>query len=192
MIKIRCRKNLLYLFIYYISAFIDISVIGNLIHYKFGFNPLYACIYLHPLESIIGGLIVFLYQKNSMNKKEEIKYFGIKIIHNKKNVTSDGKFKKLLLIFFAAYFNYYNLVVSIFYLIDYIPMAMDLKISSIQIISSSLICIYAFDFKIKKHHKVSLIIISIFMALSISVDAIFMVRGNYRNLRAPIFQYIIT
>ena len=192
MIKIRCRKNLLYLFIYYISSFIDISVIGNIILYKFEFNPLYACIYLHPLESIVGGLIVFLYQKNSMKKKEEIKYFGIKIIHNKKNIISDGKFKKLLLIFFAAYFNYYNLVVSIFYLIDYIPMAMDLRISSIQIISSSLICIYAFDFKIKKHHKVSLIIISIFMALSISVDAIFMAHGNYRNLRAPAFQYFIS
>ena len=78
MIKIRCRKNLLYLFIYYISSFIDISVIGNIILYKFEFNPLYACIYLHPLESIVGGLIVFLYQKNSMKKRKKSNILELK------------------------------------------------------------------------------------------------------------------
>ena len=82
----------------------------------------------------------------------------------------DGIIKKLILIFFAAYFNYYNIVGSTIYLIEYIPLSLDLKLSTIQIISSYLICIYAFDFKIKRHHKISLIIISVFMAVSISTD----------------------
>ena len=70
MIKIRCRKNLLYLFIFYISAFIDVTIIGNLIFYKYKFDPLYACLYLYPLENIIGGLIVFIYQKNQLKKQK--------------------------------------------------------------------------------------------------------------------------
>ena len=68
MIKIRCRKNLLYLFIYYISAFIDYTIIGTLIYFCFKFNPIYVCIYVYPLEYIIGGLIVYLYQLNSVKK----------------------------------------------------------------------------------------------------------------------------
>ena len=69
---------------------------------------------------------------------------------------------------------------------------MDFRLSSIQIISSSLICIYAFDFKIKNHHKVSLIVISAFLCLSIFVDVICIVYGNYRNINHPLFQYFLT
>ena len=69
---------------------------------------------------------------------------------------------------------------------------MDFRLSSIQIISSSLICIYAFDFKIKNHHKVSLIVISAFLCLSIFVDVICIVYGNYRNIKHPLFQYFLT
>ena len=133
MIKIRFRKNLLYLLIYYISSFIDFSIIGSLFYTKFNFEPIKICIYIYPLENIIGGLIVFLYQKNSVRKKEEIKYFGLDLVHNKKKAVTDGIFKKILLIFIAAYFNYYNIIVSVFYFIDYIPLSMDLRISSIQI-----------------------------------------------------------
>ena len=104
----------------------------------------------------------------------------------------DGIIKKLILIFFAAYFNYYNIVGSTIYLIEYIPLSLDLKLSTIQIISSSLICIYAFDFKIKRHHKISLIIISVFMAVSISTDIIYLVYNKYKNMVAPGFQYFLT
>ena len=83
--KIRCRKNLLYLLIYYISAFI-VSIIGNAIEYKYEFNPLYACIYLYLLENILGGLVVYLYHYGSARKKEKIKYFGIELIYNKKKL----------------------------------------------------------------------------------------------------------
>ena len=192
MIKIRCRKNLLYLFIYYISAFIDYTIIGTLIYFCFKFNPIYVCIYVYPLENIIGGLIVYLYQLNSVKKNGETKYFGIDIIHDKKNNRFDGKCKKILLIFIAAYFNYYNIIVNTFYFIEYIPYSMDLRISSIQIISSALICAFSFDFELKKHHKVSLIILGIFLFFSIGIDILFIVINRYRNIRVPIFQYFIS
>ena len=188
MIKIRFRKNLLYLFIYYISAFIDITVIGNVILSQFAFDPLLICIYIYPLENIIGGLIVYLYQQNSVKKNHKVKYFGLDIYHQK-NVVIDGKCKKILLIFIASYFNYYNIIVSLFYYIDYIPLSMDLRLSSIQIITSAFICAFSFDFKFKKHHKLSLIVIGICLFLSISHDMLYIIYYGYKNLRVPIFQY---
>ena len=192
MIKIRFRKNLIYLFIYYISAFIDVTIIGNVFYSQFDFNPIKICIYIYPLENIIGGLIVFLYQRNSVKKNQEIKYFGLDIYHNQKNIVIDGMFKKILLIFIAAYFNYYNIIVSLFYYIEYIPLSMDLRLSSIQIIVSAFICAFTFDFKIKKHHKVSLIVIGITLFLSISHDLWYIIYYKYKNLRVPIFQYFIS
>ena len=68
---------------------------------------------------------------------------------------------------------------------------MDFRLSSIQIIISSLICIYAFEFKIKKHQKVSFIIMSIFFCFLISTDIIFVVYFKYKLIREPIFQYFL-
>ena len=80
LIKIRCRKNLLYLFIYYLSALINNTIICGLLFSIFSrFDPLYICIFFYPFENIIGGLIVFLYQKYSVGKKEKAKYFGINL-----------------------------------------------------------------------------------------------------------------
>jgi len=63
MIKIRFRKNLLYLFIYYISAFIDFSILGSLFYTKFNFEPIKICIYIYPIENIIGGSLYFFIKK---------------------------------------------------------------------------------------------------------------------------------
>ena len=63
MIKLKLRRNLIYLLIYFICAFLDYSVLGLVIPSVTGFNTLYICIYLYPIENIIGGLVVFLYQK---------------------------------------------------------------------------------------------------------------------------------
>ena len=192
MIKIRCRKNLLYLFIYYISAFIDYTVLGTIFYSQFNFNPIYVSIYIYPLENIIGGLIVYFYQRNSVKKNGQSKYFGFELVQNQKKVVTDGKFKKILLIFIAAYFNYYNLIVSTIYFTEYIPWSTDLRISSIQIISSALICAHAFGFEFKKHHKVSIIIISIFLFLSICLDMLYIIIYNYKNIKVPIIQYFLS
>ena len=66
MIKIRFRKNLLYLFIYYIASFINFSVLSSIFYTKFILEPIKICIYLYPVENIIGGIIVYLYQRNSV------------------------------------------------------------------------------------------------------------------------------
>ena len=192
MIKIKFRKNLLYLLVYYISAFIDYNVIGTIIFAQFEFNPIFACILLFPVENIIGGLIVFLYQKYSIKKRDKFKYFGVELLDSEKKVINDGICKRILLILFASYFSFFNLIVTTFYLFGYIPWSMNLRLSSIQIIASSLICMYIFGFKLKKHHKVSLTIIGCFLFISMFVDFIFIIYYKYKNINAPIFQYFMT
>ena len=192
MIKIKLRKNLLYLLVYYISSFLDYNIIGTTIYSKFEFNPIYSCILLFPVENIIGGLVVFIYQKHSIKKHEQFKYLGVELLDNHKNVINDGKCKKILLILFASYFSFFNMIIGAFYIMGYIPWSMDLRLSSIQIIASSLICMYIFEFKLKKHHKVSLIIIGCFLFISICIDSSLIVYNRYKNIRVPIFQYFLT
>ena len=189
MIKIKLRRNLIYLLIYFICAFLDYSVLGLVIPRVTGFNTLYICIYLYPIENIIGGLVVFLYQKYSIRKKEKTQYFGIKF--NKNKDARDGKFKKILLVFFAAYFNFYRFIFYAFNRNIYINSTMDLKLTTIQIIISTIICIYAFEYKFKKHHKISLIIISIFLFLSMSTDIIYIIYYKFRLIKVPVLQYFI-
>ena len=191
MIKIKLRRNLIYLLIYFICAFLDYSVLGLVIPRVTGFNTLYICIYLYPIENIIGGLVVFLYQKYSIRKKEKTQYFGIKFNNNKNKGASDGKFKIILLVFFAAYFNFYRFIFYAFVKNTYINFTMDLKLTTIQIIISTIICIYAFEFKFKKHHKISLIIISIFLFLSMSTDIIYIIYYKFRLIKVPVLQYFI-
>ena len=97
MIKIKLRKNLLYLLVYYISSFLDYNIIGTTIYSKFEFNPIYSCILLFPVENIIGGLVVFIYQKHSIKKHEQFKYLGVELLDNHKNVINDGKCKKIFI-----------------------------------------------------------------------------------------------
>ena len=50
--------------------------------------------YIYPLENIIGGLIVYIYQKNSVRKNEEIEFFGLDLIYNKNKLLLMGNVKK--------------------------------------------------------------------------------------------------
>ena len=199
MIKIRLRKNLLYLFVYYIASIINCNIIRSSIFNLSHYYQLLIFDFLYPLENIIGGLVVFLYQKYSTRKKEKPKFFGIKLIQNKKNNVTDGKFKKIILIFFASYFNFYGSLISTKFSNDLSPWSlssMKMRLSSIQIIISTLICIYALGFEIKRHHKISLIVMGIFMLLLFSTDIIYINLNNSgylksRNLRRAIFEYFL-
>ena len=99
----------------------------------------------------------------------------------------------ILLVFFAAYFNFYRFIFYAFVKNTYINFTMDLKLTTIQIIISTIICIYAFEFKFKKHHKISLIIISIFLFLSISTDIIYiLIYYKYKLIRVLMLQYFMS
>ena len=181
MIKVKLKKNLAYLFTYFIFAIIsDITAI--IVSSKINMN---IFIYLLSIGNFIGGLSLFLYQKNSMEKYGITKYFQIKT--KKKMIIGDGTFKKLILIFLASYFDIYKYILNNSNYVA-IPSPKYLGLSSMHLISSSLISAYALGFEIKKHHKISLIFISLLLLLTIIFYLLF---ENNHNLGKTISIYLI-
>ena len=162
MIKFKLRKNLLYLLALYI--FFNVRNIVKIIIFEiFDYRPTFLYIYMMNLGQIFGGLTVYFYQFITSRKKKQIKYFGIELIHNKKRKLSDSWIKIIILIFFAALFHFIESHI-LQYLIERrrtISSSLGIRLGSLSTIFSSLICTYALNFKFAKHHKFSLIFISI-------------------------------
>ena len=176
MLKIKLRKNLLYLLVYYISYHIRkiiVMIIGGI----FNFNPTYVFLYLMSLGEIFGGLTILVYQNRSKKQKKEIKYFGLELIYTKaESYIVERPFKILLLIFFASFFDFMEFVLGNIYVPLYDPNfspTIDLRLGCITTIGSALICIKALRFKIGKHHKVSLIFMIVFVVLALIVEISF-------------------
>ena len=168
MIKIKCRKNLLYLFAYYIAWIINESSEEIIASSTFTY-PL-----LTIVGKIIGGLIVYIWQYHFLKRNKQVKYFGINLITNKNQLRSkDNKTKIGFLLFFASYFYTSKFIID-YQFSDYLnnSPSIDYRLSSIQTVSASLICTYALGFEMKKHHKLSLIIISIFLGLTFIIEII--------------------
>ena len=100
MIKIKLRRNLLYLFVYFI-AWIITTVFEELMSCSS-----YVYLSLAILSKIFGGLIVYLYQYHFIKRnKKHTKYFEINLIFNEKKLrTKDKKIKITILLFFASFF----------------------------------------------------------------------------------------
>ena len=176
MIKIRLRRNLLYVLAVYIFSYLR-KIIVLLIKNIYGFTVPYVFLYMMNLGQIIGGSTIYIYQIKTWNKKEEVKYFGIELIYNQKHIEPQDKlFKRLLLIFFASYFDIIEFIIADFLVpnISKISPTIDSRLGCISTISSSLICTYALRFKIGKHHKFSLIVLSSCIILTIILELAFM------------------
>ena len=99
MIKLKLRKNLLYLFLYYVPVFINLAL------EIFGEIPPIITIFLNIFGTILGGLVIYLYQYHLIKRNKQSKYFGINLIYNeKKTKAKDGIIKIGLLLIFASYF----------------------------------------------------------------------------------------
>ena len=175
MIKIKLHRNLLYLLVLFILNILRIADSYSII-FILNFKPILLLNYMMCLGKIIGGLIIYVYQIMTWRKKEKVNYFAIKLIHKKNKIkANDSIIKILLLILFSSYFNLNQ--VSLSYIIEQkmneIPTNLINRLSSISLISSSLICFYALKFKIGKHHKFSLIALSICLFISIISDILF-------------------
>ena len=180
MLKVKLRRNLIYLFIYFISTFIrDIVNMIIIILFRVALN--YTFLYIMVLGEIFGGLSIYLYQCNSKKKQKAIKYFGISLLSNINNQrVKDSIFKKIVLLFFAAFFDIFQFYFGLIYFPVYISRNVYLRLASIQTIASSLICAYALRFKIKKHHKFSLTMLGIFLCLTFVIESLF--RANINTL----------
>ena len=107
-------------------------------------------------------------------------------------------FKKILLIFFAAFFDFYEFILIEFNVpkIDNISPTLDLRLGCITTIFSSLICTFALQFKVGKHHKFSLISLSVCLMITIILEIIFKPNdislGTFILIIFLIFIYLIS
>ena len=175
MIKFKFQKNLIYLLIFFLSYFIR-NLLNIVFEEKFNVSLNHIKIYLMTIAETFGGLFIFLYQNRSTKKNEETKYLGNDINNHKWKKVIDGKPKIIFLIFVGAFLDIFESIIK-YFSVEYdaknFSPSLEGRISSIQTITSALICTYALRFKIQKHHKASLIIISICLLFTFLLDIIY-------------------
>ena len=187
-IKIKLRKNLLYLLAYYFAWIINEALKILLVYYCLFYQPdLYLI--LITVGKIFGGLIIFIYQNHHIKNQKQIQFFEVNLSilttnENKKRV-KDGKTKILLLMLFASFFYVLKFIIhSLFIFPFHFSPSIELRFSSMQTVSAALISTYALGFEMKRHHKFSLINISIFLFLSLIIEIIYNL--DDKHLGSPI------
>ena len=175
MIKFNFRKSAFYFsaleFILRIR-FVEVMLLDHF----FDFNDSVMFTFLMALGEIVGGLFLYLFIQNSFKKNKKTNYLGIKLIHNKSVfIGKDGNTKIIILIFFAAIFDFIQFIIlnSIFYQANSISVSFDIRYTSIQILTSSLLYIYALKNKMEKHQAFSLKCISIISLIEIIIEIIY-------------------
>ena len=174
MIKFRLwNKKLVYLFIYFLS-FIIYFAFNIIIVVFLKAHSSYIYLYLITIGKILGGLVIYFYQTKSFLDKKQAKYFGLELIYNKEQLQSTDKpIKIVVLILFASIFDILFMYYNIFYRLVYI------KYGCLTTIASSLICTFAFRYKVGKHQKVSLIIMGIFLIFTIIIEVCYYSKKVY-------------
>ena len=180
MIKISTRKNILYLlllFDYYYLRKIDGIIISKVLN----FHGSFIFTFLMAFGEFFGGLAIYMYQRYLvLNKKVTSKRFGLKLIinENKKN-RADGWIKIIILIFFAAFFDFFEFVIINYFIPRFanVSPTIEQRLCFIITISSSLICTYALRIKIGRHHVFALIGMGICSGIVIILELIYKTRG---------------
>ena len=175
-------RYLFFLIFCHYSRKIESIIISKVINFK---DSLSFALLMFSGE-FLGGLGVIFYQNlsflnsNKQTKQDEV---IVKILTKGKGINKmskkDNMFIIILLIFFAAFFDYTQFIVS--YILPEIAIlspTSDQRLSIIQTITSSLLCICALKFKIGKHHIFSLIAMSICLFIILILDIIYLSRGT--------------
>ena len=143
-------------------------------------------------QSLIGAIIYLYYnckkkeptQEPIITGKRISKIGTITLIMNKSYEINDSKFKKISLIIFASFFNFVGSIIRSDDAINFGEKEennsqLEIRIRSIQIIISSLLCYFTLRLNIYKHQKLSLIIISLFLVFLIIIELI--IASNKKN-----------
>ena len=192
MIKFNQGQISIYLLVYTISGIILFTL--DVLKLQFFLYLYFINVYIEQLGQIIGGLSIYLYQKRAFYKKKHIKYFFLKIIYNKANIKSKyKKFKILILIFFASVFGFFSVVFEQHYStqIPKISRYFKVRIGGITSIVSSILCTCSLNFKFGKHHKFSLIFMSVFLIIEIILEIYFLKRAQNILIRRLIFELFL-
>ena len=174
-VQIRFRRNLIYLVVLYLSYFIR-KILAIIINNIFNLKAPYLFLFMMTIGEMIGGISVYFYQISNWRIKKKIKLFGLKVIElgTDKSTKNDKLPKQILLVFLAGFFDFYAFVSSVFLIpkiADTSP-TIGTRLGCLSTMVSFFIYVYAFGFKIGKHHKLCLICLSICFILTFSLEII--------------------
>ena len=136
-------------------------------------------------QSLIGA-IIYLYYNFRKKKVSEIPrkitvtstvIYNYSFFKNKSKISNDNTCKKICLIIFASFFNFVGCVIRSADVINFGKKeennsSLEIRIRSIQIIISSLLCYFTLRLNIYRHQKLSLIVISFLLAFIITFELI--------------------
>ena len=183
MIRIALRKNLIYILQVIIHYYLR-RIVSTIIRKVYKFNDSLIFPLLMHLGELFGGLASYLYQNKFLKPKPKIpsnatisQYIIPKELKMKK---ADNNYKIIILIFFAAYFDFMGYILTTFFVpkIARLSPTADIRLTSVTTISSTLIFIYALKLKIGRHHFYSLIIIGTCLLLIIIVELIYQAQSE--------------
>jgi len=136
-------------------------------------------------QSLFGGIIYLYYIKKNFSEESNkhnilspFKVGAITYVSNKNKSNKYTKIKQVILILFASFFNFDGTMIRkddlIFFANDEDKNTqLETRVRSIQIIISSLLCIYVIRFHIYYHQKLTLIIISFFLLALIIIELLY-------------------
>ena len=145
-------------------------------------------------QSLIGGIIYLYYYP----RKKKFEQMSQRITLSNSNLSSSflilkpneikiNKAKKIFLIIFASFFNFIGCIIRSADILNFGKREennsyLEVRIRSIQIIISSLLCFFALRLTIYKHQKLSLIVISVLLVTIITLELCFSSSPKYKVL----------
>ena len=195
MLKLEFRKKIFYPLMLLLFIFLRIvfDIILKIHPYKE--NIEFVVTFLIFFSQSLIGAIIYLYYYSKSNKINEVSYkldlpssnIRTSLFRSRSNENKDNKSKKIFLIIFASFFNFVGSIIRSADVLNFGKREennsqLEVRIRSIQIIISSLLCYFTLGLNIYKHQKLSLIIISFFLALTITLEFCFSSTPNYKVL----------
>ena len=180
MIKFSIRHNFIYILLYILWSFLR-NILIMFMDFLFKFNNSYIYIHIMFLGELFGGTITYFYQKkyNTVKKEEKKDQYSITIKLIKSEVTDDdyfspldSKIKIIFLILLLSLFDTVEFILVNIYLPRFINLSPSLyaRLYGIATISAFVFYIYALKLPVFRHHKFSLLIISICLLIIIATE----------------------
>ena len=196
MIKLIFRRNLIYLLLLIISYLLR-RILSIIIGEIYGLdNSLLFC-FLMFLGEIVGGLVIYYRQISFLNKSKNNKENNEILVYKynqrkKKELKRADKWPKIyILIFFASFFDLIEFIIlaNIIPKIAALSTTSTLRLCCIITVTSSIICYTTLRFKIGKHQKFSLIVMSTCLFIIIVLEFIY--RPKDVNIGSFIISYLL-
>ena len=182
-IKFSFRRNLIYPLQYIIWSLLrELLIMVNYLVINFESHEIFLSLMF--LGELLGGAIMYCYERKIMKKKTEEKqekyFMSIKLIEYDKNegdffIPLDGKIKIIFLMFLSAFndFVQFSITTIEIYKLKMLSYSINHRLYGISTISAFLFHVYALKLPVFKHHKISLLIIGICLIVVIIMEFIF-------------------